>query len=149
MRPVTGATGELHLGAKPEGEAAMHYRICPDDSKRIVFSIRGVVEESGTRERGWWIFREEFLFVHVRLNRDQWLKSSRTIRNQHTGENLPDLIKLRLQKGEELANFAVGSSVGLTFSYADELEQFFTGAVPLRIKIKQPLDDDTILENEV
>jgi len=50
---------------------------------------------------------------------------------------------------EERMQYPLGAEVGISFGYSGPLQQFSTGAVPLKIVKLQVMDADTRLENEV
>jgi len=127
----------------------MHYRIYPNDRKRVVFSVRGVVEESGIRESGWWIFKETFPFVHVRISGKQRSRLASYPSSRSDLGGIPRIFNVKFLTPEELNDYPVGTEVGLTYSTADKIEQYFTGAVPLRLETIQPLAEGVVLENEI
>lgn len=121
---------------------------------RSDYSIRGVVEGHDVRESGWWIFKERMPIVRIRINESQ-LAAFNAICNKQMGtaeghnlKGIAPVLQLGVTEGE-LKEYPVGSEVGITFGYADPIDQFFAGATPLRVVKFQVMRPGILLDNEV
>lgn len=128
-------------------------RIIPNYNNARLYSIRGRVESHGVQESGWWIFKKRIPVIHVRVREDQLTAFNDIARNQMgtldghlTG--IAPVLKLGMTE-EERREYPVGAEIGISFGYSGPINQFFTGAVPLKVIKLQVMDADTRLENEV
>ena len=59
-------------------------RLVPNDTKRTLYSIRGIIEEHGIRESGWWIFKKRIPIVCVRIRQDQLVAFNKLAHDHYT-----------------------------------------------------------------
>jgi hypothetical protein len=117
--------------------------LVPDISNRTLITIRGkVIKHCIDPEYG-------VHGINVRINADQ-LNILNEMKLQLFADNLPitisDVIFIGVKKSKL---YPVKAEVGITFGYADVLEQFEKGSRPLKLKSLKVISSDIHIENEV
>lgn len=133
----------------------LHCRRNPDCAHRSIRSVRGRVIAHATRTEGHLFWRKKYEGVVIHINDDQRVELARyhdtitMLNTSNTLGHLPDPFNIFLadMKVEE---FPVGANVGVTFSYANNIGQFFFGADPIRLEKLVNLDTgNEPLKNEI
>ena len=128
-------------------------RLVPNYNDATLYSLRGTVESHGVRKSGWWIFGERIPIIRVRLKEEQWLAFNRIARSKMGTPDgniagIAPTLELGMRE-EELIKFPVGVEVGVTFGYSGPVQQFFTGAEPLRVMDLKVIKPEVELVNEI
>jgi hypothetical protein len=66
-----------------------------------------------------------------------------------TLKGIANPVRIGMADKHELSAYSVGTEVGLTFGYANQLDQFFTRAEPLKMLKIRPITQEGPLENEL
>ena len=128
-------------------------RMIPNYNNARLYSLRGVVEGYGVRESGWWIFKDRIPIIRVRVREDQLAAFNDLARNKMSTPDgnlagIAPVLELGMTE-EERKEYPVGTEIGISFGYMGPIDQFLTGAVPLRVMKLQVMCPGVQLDNEI
>ena len=113
-----------------------------------------MVRGHDVRKVGWWIFKKKVPIIHVRISPGHLQAFNNIARTQMKTvsdeylQGIAPICDFGMTK-EELNQYPTGAEVGITFGYAPVVEQYFTGANPLKVMKIEIMRPEVKLINEV
>lgn len=109
-------------------------RLTPNERDRRRHTIRAVVMEHTNHSSGWWLWKQSNPSIKVKIPNEDFCRIDDILRQESEGNAklTKDEYEIGFKTVRERNEYPVNTEVELQLSTANPLDQFFTGAQPIR-----------------